>query len=254
MTHTSVLSKELITNLRIKPEDIVVDATINGGGLSYAVSHLLNKQGILIGIDLDTDALAEARNKLGDASCRVILVEGNYRNLNQILSDNHIENIHRIFFDLGISSRQLEESGRGFSFKRDEPLLMTYAKYPLEDQLTAGTIVNEWSEEHIADILFGYGEERNALRIASGIVKRRKLKPITTTAELVAAIKDATSPSYQRRKIHYATKVFQAFRIAVNDEIEGLRGALQSTYQQLANNGRIGVISFHSISHYIHNI
>ncbi|MCH7598059.1 16S rRNA (cytosine(1402)-N(4))-methyltransferase RsmH [Patescibacteria group bacterium] len=247
MTHTSVLLQELITNLEIKPEDFVVDATINGGGVSEAITVLLNKQGTLIGIDLDEDALKEAQSRLSNASCRVILVEGNYRNLNQILSDNHIANIHRIFFDLGLSSRQLGESGRGFSFKRDEPLLMTFTKHPGEDQLTASTIVNDWSEEHIADILLGYGEEKNALRIAREIVRRRKLEPITTTLELVAAIKEATPLSYQRKKIHCATKVFQALRITVNDEIEGLREALHTAYNRLTVNGRIGVISFHSI-------
>ena len=245
--HTPVLSQELITALSINPGDFVVDATINGGGLSYAISHLLNKQGTLMGIDLDEDALKEAKERLVNAACRVILIEGNYRNLDQILSDNDIASIDRIFFDLGLSSRQLAESGRGFSFKRDEPLLMHYAKHPPEDQLTATIIVNEWSEEHIADILFGYGEEKNALRIASGIVKCRKLKPITTTLELVEVIKEATPGHHQRKKLHPATKVFQALRITVNDEIEGLREALQAAYGRLAVNGRIGVISFHSI-------
>ena len=245
--HTPVLLQELITNLAISPEDFVVDATVNGGGLSYAISHLLNKQGTLMGIDLDVDALKEAKERLKGASCRVILVEGNYRNLDQILSDNHVERIDRIFFDLGFSLRQLEESGRGFSFKRDEPLLMHYAKDPSDDQLTASAIVNEWSEEHISDILLGYGEERYAFRIAKEIIRRRKLESINTTYALVAIIKEATPLLYQRRKINFATKVFQALRITVNDEIEGLREALQTAFDVLSVNGRIGVISFHSI-------
>lgn len=245
--HTPVLLQELITCLAINPEDFVVDATVNGGGLSYAISKLLNKQGTLMGIDLDEDALREAEERLKGASCRVILVEGNYRNLDQILSDNHVAHIDRIFFDLGLSSRQLEESGRGFSFKRDEPLLMHYAKDPVEDQLTASAIVNEWSEEHIADILLGYGEERHAHRIAKEIVRHRKLESVNTTYALVAIIKEATPISYQKRKLHFATKTFQALRITVNDEIEGLKQALHTAFDKLETGGRIGVISFHSI-------
>lgn len=247
MTHISVLSQELLTHLAIEPNNIVVDATINGGGHSSMVSRVLGVKGTLVGIDLDKDALREAREQLRGISCRIIFVEGNYRNIDALLSKEGIAQADRVFFDLGLSSRQLEESGRGFSFKRKEPLLMTFKVLPNKNDRTAHEIVNEWEEKHIADIIFGYGEERFARRIAREIVAYRKSERIVTTTQLVAIIQNATPHWYHKRNIHCATKTFQALRIAVNDEIEGLKEALQKAYDILAPSGRIGVISFHSI-------
>ena len=246
-THISVLSQELISGLALEKNDVVVDATINGGGHSILISKALSTEGILLGIDLDSDALQEAHERLREAPARVILKEGNYRSVDRFLAEENISHINKAVFDLGMSSRQLDLSGRGFSFRRDEPLLMTFGKEPKKGDLTAREIINEWEEEHIADILEGYGEERYAKRIAHAITTARLEKPITTTFGLVYLIEEAVPTSYKRRRVHPATKTFQALRIAVNDEIRGLEEALEKIRHYLSKNGRIGVISFHSM-------
>lgn len=245
--HESVLLQEVIEGLGLMPTDTVVDATINGGGHSEQIARILGEQGTLIGIDMDADALAFSRERLGDATCRIILKNGNNRHLDTFLQEEEITYVDKILFDLGMSSRQLDSSLRGFSFTHDEPLLMTFANESGEGALTAAEIVNHWEEENIADILYGYGEERYSRRIAKAIVGERAKAPITTTGQLVTIIEEAVPKHYLHGKTHPATRSFQALRITVNDEIQSFKEALEKGFAHLAPNGRILVISFHSI-------
>lgn len=247
VAHISVLLNEVMEGLEIKPDDVVVDATINGGGHSSVIIKSLGDKGTLMGIDMDQEALNTAEKRLFEAKCRVILKEGNFRNVDQFLKEENIPSMDKILFDLGMSTRQLDSSKRGFSFKRDEPLLMTFKQSPTEDDITAGTILNEWDEENIADIIFGYGEEKFSRRIAHEIVEARKEKPIETTQELVELIKKATPLWYHTKGKHIGTRTFQALRIAVNDEIRGTSEALKKSIDLLSEGGRIAVITFHSI-------
>lgn len=251
--HLPVLLHELINGLRVKRGESVLDATVGSGGHSSALCDLLGREGSLIGIDLDTDALARARKRLSECACKILLEEGNYRNLDLILRRTGVEAVNHIIFDLGMSSDQLEHSGRGFSFRKDEPLLMTLSLPSLapdeagERRLTAREMINDWDAKHIADCIAGYGEERFANKIAQEIVKQRSIKAIETTAELVDVIRKAVPTWYEKKRIHFATKTFQALRITVNDEIEGLREGLKKALQLLKGDGKIAVISFHSI-------
>jgi len=246
-THISVLSQELIEGLRLQEGDVVLDATINGGGHSLTASGLIGKSGTIIGIDLDHDALKEAEARLESVLPQVLLKEGNYLDFSETLDSVNIPCFDKAIFDLGLSSRQLDISGRGFSIRLEEPLLMTYSKDPRPDAVTAKEILNTWDEENIAAILKGYGEERYAKRIARTIVLSRKNKPIETTKELVDIVVGAVPKGFRKSKIHPATKTFQALRITVNDEIETLRETLKKIPNRITPNGRIGVISFHSL-------
>ena len=227
MTHVSVLLKEVIEGLEIKPSDVVVDATAGSGGHSKALACLLNKNGTLVGIDMDKKALSIVEKNLSDSKCKVLLKEGNFRNIDKFLNEEGIKSVDKILFDFGISSQQLEHSGRGFSFSKDEPLLMTFKEKPTKNDLTAMQIVNEWDEENIDDIIFGYGGEKFSRRIAKGIIEFRKEKQIESTFELVSIIEKATPKWYHSRKIHFATKTFQALRITVNDEMQSIKEALE---------------------------
>jgi 16S rRNA (cytosine1402-N4)-methyltransferase len=247
MAHTSVLLHELVDGVAVAPGSIVLDATVGLAGHSELACSRLTATGTLIGLDRDRDALAQARERLSTAPCRVELVEEDYRHLDLVLDRLGITRINAAMFDLGMNSEQLELSGRGFSFQKDEPLLMTFTANPDEEQLTAREIVNTWDEEHIADIIYGYGEERFARRIAAAIVAYRATKPIETTMQLVEILKAAIPVWSRHRGIHFATRTFQALRITVNDEIEGLREGLAKALDRLSPNGRVGVISFHSI-------
>lgn len=244
-THRSVLLHEAIEGLDIKPGSVVVDATLGGAGHSRAINNLLGKDGILIGIDADSDAIARARAALSDSKATIHLIEGNFRNLSKILEGLHVKKINSIIFDLGWSAYHLGV-GRGFSFRKDEPLLMTYAKDATEGTLTARQIVNEWDEESISDILWGWGEEKFSRQIASRVVEYRKEKPIETTGTLAEIVKKATPVWYRHKKIHPATKTFQALRIAVNDEIGAITDGLGHALEKLSSGGRIAVITFHS--------
>ncbi|MBI5457176.1 16S rRNA (cytosine(1402)-N(4))-methyltransferase RsmH [Candidatus Kaiserbacteria bacterium] len=252
--HRSVLLHEAIEQLAIEPDDTVLDATLGGAGHALAIAQKLDKGGTLIGIDADHDAVVRAQEALAGVAPKVHLVEGNFRNLKAELDKLGVAYITKALFDLGWSSFQLD-SGRGFSLKADEPLLMTYSsseggsasggKDP--GALTAAAIVNEWSEESIADVIFGWGEERYSRRIAKCIVERREKKPFTTARELAEAIYEAVPPRYRFGKIHPATRTFQALRIAVNDELGSLSQGLADGWQALSCGGRIAVITFHSI-------
>lgn len=242
--HRSVLLHEAIEGLAVRPDDIVVDGTLGGAGHARAAAERLGTDGMFIGFDLDADAILRAQIALRDAAPKVVLVQSNFRHLKRELAARGITHIDKALFDLGWSSYQLSV-GRGFSFLRDEPLAMTYAKEGAP--YTAATIVNEWEESSIADVLFGWGEERYARRIARAIVERRERAPLKTTAELVDVIKGAVPASYRHGGLHPATRTFQALRIAVNDELGALTEALNATWEMLTPGGRIAVITFHSL-------
>jgi 16S rRNA (cytosine1402-N4)-methyltransferase len=248
--HLTVLLHESIDGLDIRPGDIYLDGTLGGGG--HALLALEKTQGKLtvIGLDRDADALARSREALmkqSTPSSKLILKEANYRDLDKVLDDEGIPKVNRIMLDLGLSSDQFEVSRRGFSFQKDEPLVMTFAKDTEEGNLTAAYIVNNWAEESLADIIYGYGEERYARRIARGIVNYRIKKTIETTTELVEIIKGSVPATYRHGRIHPATKTFQALRITVNDELGSLKTGLQKGFERLENGGRLAVISFHSL-------
>jgi 16S rRNA (cytosine1402-N4)-methyltransferase len=203
--------------------------------------------GKIIGIDLDPDAIQRAKTRLNPLSQNIKYVEGSFRNIDTILDSLSINKVDKILLDIGLSSNQFEDSGRGFSFQKDEPLIMSFKKELTPDDLTAKEILNNWDEENIKAILEGYGEEQFAWKIAKAIVARREIKPIETTFDLVEIIKSATPKFYHHRKIHPATKTFQALRIAVNDEIESLKEGVLKSFEKLNIGGRLAVISFHSL-------
>ncbi|MBM3272566.1 16S rRNA (cytosine(1402)-N(4))-methyltransferase RsmH [Candidatus Kaiserbacteria bacterium] len=244
VAHRSVLLHEAIEGLALNGDDTVVDATLGGAGHAAAIAGRLSSAGTFIGFDLDHDAIGRAQDALAGAPANVLLIESNFRNLKRELASRGIDSVTKVLFDLGWSSFQLSV-GRGFSFLRDEPLLMTYTADP--SALTAEEIVNEWEESSLADVIFGWGEERYARRIAKRIVETRSLTPIMTTFQLVAVIKEAVPATYRYGPIHPATRTFQALRIAVNDEMGALEEGLAAAWDMLAPGGRIAVITFHSI-------
>src|SRR3989344_1291531 len=242
--HIPVLLHESVDGLALVPGDVFVDATVNGAGHSAFVAETHGADVEIIGIDQDERALVNAEKRLKLLSAKFRLVHGNFRHIDLLLAKLGKQHVHKILFDLGFSSTQLED-GRGLSFMKDEPLLMTLTGK--KDGLTAEEILNSWDEENIAQIVSSYGEERFAKRIAKKIVEARAKTAIKSTADLVRIIKEATPAAYQRGKIHFATRTFQALRIVVNDEIASLKEGLQNSWKVLAPSGRIAVISFHSI-------
>lgn len=248
MKHQPVLLSEVIEYLAIRPDGIYVDATVGGGGHALEIARRLTK-GCLIALDLDPQALSIAREALRDHLDQVELVHANYRDLEQILDELGIVEVNAVLLDLGLSSLQLADPERGFSFQRDAPLDM---RFDPQNPLTAWKIVNEYGREELTHILREYGEERFAFRIAAEIVRIRKRSPIETTGHLVALIEQAIPKPAQRRylqgqAIHPATRTFQALRIAVNDELGNLKEGLQAAFRRLASGGRLVVISFHSL-------
>jgi len=244
--HDSVLMKEVIKALAVKPSDTVIDATLGGAGHFKTLLAELGEGGTIIGIDADSSAVERGREAYAQDRRpeRPVahLVNENFRNLSRILERLGVGGSDAILFDLGWSGFQIA-SPRGFSFQNNEPLLMTYG----EGGETAADIVNRSSETELADIIFTYGEERFARSIARAIVKARSKERILTTGALVAAITAGTPKRYHDGKINPATKTFQALRIAVNDEIGALREGISSAIDALASGGRLAVISFHSI-------
>ena len=234
--HKSVLLNEIISELDLKPGDIFVDATLGAGGHSRAVCEKFPKAKI-IGFDLDEGAYKLAEEKL--KGCNTEIFKTNFKNLDSFVK----EPFNAMLFDLGLSSMELESSGRGFSFLRNEPLLMTFGD-PKEYLFTARDIVNSWDEENIVAILKGYGEEPRAQKIARAIIERRKGKSIETTFDLVETL---SSVFPKKGRIHFATKTFQAIRIAVNDELNVIKEVLPKAFHLLKSGGKIFVISFHSL-------
>lgn len=241
--HRTVLLHEAIESLQIQRDDVIVDATLGGAGHAKAIVDLLGKGGRFIGIDLDRDAIGRGEVLLKDAEAHVDLVEANFRDIRKSLASLGVTHITKVLFDLGWSSYQLD-SGRGFSLAKDEPLVMTYSKEG--GAVTAATIINTWKEETLADIFFGFGEERYARRIAKAIVERRVQRTFSTALELADFIKTIVPVGYAHGRIHPATKVFQALRIAVNDEFGALAEGLREAFDLLAEGGRMAVITFHS--------
>ena len=242
--HRSVMLKEVVESLRLRPGGVYVDGTLGGGGHAYEILERSAPDGILIGIDRDREALAEAESKLREFGNRKILVKGNFVDIAVILAELKVKFVDGIILDLGVSSHQLEEAGRGFSFSQEAPLDM---RMDMDQDFSAGDLVNNFAERELAKIIRDYGEERMAGRIARTIVRRRLQGPIETTTELAALIRQAMPAAYGRQKIHPATRTFQAIRIAVNDELADLPRAIRSGIGVLASGGRFSVIAFHSL-------
>ncbi len=239
--HTTVLLNETIEGLNLKDGATVIDATFGGGGHSKEICKRY-KDIKIVAIDQDIGAWEKAKDKFKDCDCKVDFVNINFRNLGKVG-----DKVDGIIFDLGLSSDQLENSGRGFSFMKLEPLLMTMKENPEPEDTTAKEIVNEWSEKSLAEIIYGYGEEKYRGRIAREIVEARKKKKIETTFDLVGIIERAVPASYRKGKLHFATRTFQALRIATNDELGALSEGLKKGYEILKSEGRMSVISFHSL-------
>ncbi|KKT30597.1 MAG: Ribosomal RNA small subunit methyltransferase H [Candidatus Nomurabacteria bacterium GW2011_GWD1_44_10] len=242
--HISVLLKESTEGLALAEGKTVFEGTVGLGGHSRALCEMIGKSGFFIGTDADQESLAIAEERLKDLPCKKLFVCDNFRNIDVVLAKAGVEKVDAILLDIGLSNRQLDVVPRGFSFMRDEPLLMTFRSEG--DGLTAREIVNEWAEESIADIIYGYGEERFARRIAKGIVEARKDKPIETSGQLAEIVKKCV-PKFGFSKINPATKTFQALRIAVNDELGALREGIAKGFEHLAPEGRMAIISFHSL-------
>ena len=236
--------KEVVESLRCRAGGIYVDGTVGGGGHAGEILEQSAPEGLLIGIDRDEEALGEAENRLRSFGRRKILVKGNFVDIAAILAELKIKFVDGIILDLGVSSHQLEEAGRGFSFAQGGPLDMRMDR---AQGFSAGDLVNNFAESELARIIRDYGEERMAGRIARAIVWKRSAAPITTTTELAAVVCQATPPVYGRQKIHPATRTFQAIRIAVNDELVDLPRAISSGIDVLAEGGRFSIIAFHSL-------
>jgi len=243
--HIPVLQKEVIEYLDPKPNENFIDCTIGEGGHSLAILEKNAPKGKVLGIDVDAEVIKNTKYYIQNTiyKNRVVLVSDNFANLKEIVRREKFIKVCGILLDLGMSSWHLEESGRGFSFLRNEPLDM---RYNLENPLTAEKIVNYWSKSEIEKILREYGEERFAKKIAERIVESRA-KPIETTFQLIEIIKSVIPRKYQVGRLHPATRTFQALRIAVNDELNNLEKTLPQTINVLNRGGRLVVISFHSL-------
>ncbi|SHI17821.1 MULTISPECIES: 16S rRNA (cytosine(1402)-N(4))-methyltransferase RsmH [Clostridium] len=241
--HVSVLLEECIEALNIKKQGYYVDCTMGGAGHSSHIVSNLNNDGRLIGIDQDTDALNAAKEKLKDYN-NVIYVHNNFHNIYDILEELNIEKVDGILMDLGVSSYQLDAGERGFSYMQDAPLDMRMNR---DKEFSAYDVINDYSEEDLYRIIKDYGEERFSKRIASFIVKRRNEKPIETTLELVDIIKAAIPAKARRDGPHPAKRTFQAIRIEVNGELEILDKAIDDSVKKLNSNGRLAIITFHSL-------
>jgi len=242
--HVPVMIAEVLQYLDPKSGETILDATIGGGGHSIEIVERILPGGRLIGIDRDKEALEAARNRLTDFSQNVTLVQGDFGDLEAIARDLDIQEVNGVLLDLGVSSHQLDTAERGFSFNRDAPLDMRMDR---AQRMTAREIVNSYSERHLAKIMKDYGEERWAKRIAQFIVDRRSRKPIETTGELVDVILAAVPSAARQKDIHPATRTFMALRIAVNRELESLRTGLEAAIDLLAPDGRVVVLSYHSL-------
>jgi len=245
--HIPVLRKEVIKWLDPKANKNFIDGTISHGGHALEILEKTKPNGKLLGIDWDKNIISSLSIKTKNLGLekRLTLVHGNFAELKAIIKKKEFDPINGILLDIGMSSWHIEESKRGFSFRENEMLDMRYSVR--EQKLNAKKIVNQWSEKEITNILEQYGEEKFAKKISAAIVEKRSKKPIKTTFDLVDIIKQATPSWYHFKKIHPATKTFQAIRIAVNQELENLKSVLPQSLEILANNGRMVIISFHSL-------
>lgn len=241
--HVSVLLQECIDNLNIHPDGIYVDGTLGLGGHSYEIASRLTT-GRLIGIDRDETAIERAGHRLQPFADRITLVHGNFSDAADILDSLNIDAVDGMLFDLGVSSPQLDEAQRGFSYRAEAPLDM---RMDASEGLTAYEVVNTWDEGRLNRILWDYGEERYARRITAAILAARAEKPIASTLELVDIIKSAMPAAALREKQHPAKRSFQAIRIAVNDELGAIASMMETAPDKLKVGGRLCVISFHSL-------
>ena len=243
-SHVSVLLTQCVDWLMTDPDGTYVDCTLGGAGHSAEIVSRLSAKGRLVGIDQDTDALAAATERLKGAACQVDIVRSNFKDIKKVLQDLEIEGVAGILFDLGVSSYQLDTPERGFSYMHEGPLDMRMNQ---DAPLTADSIVNTYSEAELAGLIWRYGEERWAKRIAQFIVAERQQKPLHTTGELVEVIKKAIPKGARKDGPHPAKRTFQALRIEVNDELNILDQVVEDAVNALKPAGRIGVITFHSL-------
>lgn len=243
-SHVPVLYEEVLSGLDIRPEGIYADGTLGGAGHSAGICERLSENGKLIGIDRDEDALSAAAEKLKPYKCQKSLVKSSFADIKLVLSELGVQKIDGALLDLGVSSFQLDNPDRGFSYMQDAPLDMRMDK---DAAFTAEDVVNDYPEEQLARIIKDYGEERWAARIAQFIAKERKNGRITSTGRLVEIIKAAMPAAARRDGPHPAKRTFQAIRIEVNDELGQVRSAVDDFIDVLASGGRLAIISFHSL-------
>lgn len=249
MAHVTVLENEAVDLLGLKKDSVVVDCTLGSGGHAKKILSILDKSGHYIGIDADPTAIESNQELDSSYDASVSLVESNFRHLHTTLETLGIEHVDAILADLGWRMEQFDGTSglpRGFSFQSQEPLFMTFGRSE-NYSFTAYDIVNEWDEEDIANVIFGYGEEKFSRKIASAIVEYRKTTPIEKANELAEIIYQAVPHFYRKRRTHPATKSFQALRIAVNDEFQALEELIQNGFEALKPKGRMGIITFHSL-------
>lgn len=244
LVHTSVLREECLTGLNIKNNGIYVDCTLGGAGHSKEICKALLPEGILIGIDQDDYALKRAEENLREFSCKKLLIRDNFKNIKSVLGDLQIESVDGILMDLGVSSFQLDQSERGFSYNTKAKLDMRMDK---REEFSAYELVNTYSERELTRVIRNYGEERFASKIAKEILKARAETEIETTEELVDIIKGAIPARFRREGPHPAKRTFQAIRIEVNKELSILEEAIKDCVSVLKGLGRICIISFHSL-------
>jgi 16S rRNA (cytosine1402-N4)-methyltransferase len=242
--HTTVLLNEAAEGLNIKPDGVYVDCTLGGAGHSEYIVKQLSEKGKLIAFDQDDVALANAKEKLAPYLDRVILIKSNFRYLKEQLMEHGIEEVDGVLFDLGVSSPQLDTPERGFSFHHEAPLDM---RMDQNSKFSAYNVVNEWPYEKLVKIFFQYGEEKFSKQIARKIEAYRESKPIETTLELVDLIKDGIPAPARRTGGHPAKRIFQAIRIAVNDELQVFEDAIEQAMDVIKKGGRVSVITFHSL-------
>lgn len=253
MKHVPVLLRQAVDGLKVKPFGTYIDATFGGGGHTAAICDASGGSAKIIAFDADEEAIQRAQSEdfRFRVKCPFEAVHANYGDLDAVLKAKRISQIDGALFDLGLSSFQLDVSNRGFSFQKDEPLSMKMGRASQGDgargELDASDVVNGFSEKGLADVIFAYGEERYARRIAHQIVMKREVKPIATTFELVEAIKAAVPSSYVHGKTHFATRTFQAIRIATNNELENIERGIEAAFESLRPGARLCVISFHSL-------
>lgn len=247
MRHISVLLQETISNLSLKKGDIYMDFTLGSAGHAQAVCNLGIKDLTIIGIDADSNAINRSSKNLEHCEAHIILEKQNYHNFEKALTKHNIKHVNAIVIDLGLSSEQLDIARRGFSFRYDEPLLMTLNDAPTDSELTASIILNQFSEEALANIIYGYGEETFARKIAKAIVEYRQRTPIELTSQLEEIVYKTIPKKFHSKKINPSTKTFQALRIAVNNELDGLQETILKIPKYLEKDGKIAIISFHSL-------
>jgi len=244
MEHVPVLLKEVINYLDPKANENFIDATVGEGGHTIAILERNKPKGKVLGIEIDLSVYERLKESEAKINKRLILINDSYVNLEKILKENDFQSVDGILFDLGMCSWHLDESGRGFSYLRDEPLDM---RFDYENYLTAAEIINFWDIKEIEKILKEFGEERYGHRIALAVKEARSKERIVGTKQLVSILKRVLPKDYEKGRIHFATRTFQALRIAVNDELQIIKNGIEQAVEILKPEGRIVVISFHSL-------